>query len=105
MAIVFAVKTMAMSEEEHAVSTLEEGWRECSITWGVMEHRPDDRGRRLEVPKVGGAGCRRSKIHYVRSNTILYQFEAAKRPKISYRVMQKLYGPHSKGIQKLYVSG
>ena len=55
-----------------------------------MEPRPVDQGQRAEV-------------HYVTSNTILYQFEAAKQPKIASRVMQKLYGPPSKGVQKLYV--
>ena len=42
---------------------------QCSITWGVIETRPEDRGRRAE-------------FHYVTSNTILYRFEAAKQPKM-----------------------
>ena len=57
-----------------------------------MEPRPDDRGRR-------------AKVHYVTSNTILYQFEAAKQLKIARRAVQKLYGPPSEGVQKLYAPG
>ena len=68
------------------------GKRNCNITWGVMEPRPDDRGQRAEV-------------HYITSSTISYQFEAAKRLKIARRAVQKLYGPPSEGVQKLYAPG
>ena len=54
--------------------------RLCSITWGAMELRPNDRSRRAEV-------------HYGTSNTILFRFEAEKRTKIALRVLQKLYRP------------
>ena len=54
-----------------------------------MEPRSDDRGQRAEV-------------HYVTSNTILCQFEAAKQSKIACRAVQKPYGPLSEGVQKLY---
>ena len=54
-----------------------------------MELRPDDRGQRADV-------------HYVTNNTISYHFEVMKQPKIAHRVVQKLYGPPSEGMQKLY---
>ena len=44
----------------------------------------------------------RAKVYYVTSNTILYQFEGVKRPQITHRAVQKLYGPPSEGMQKLY---
>ena len=57
-----------------------------------MEPRSNDRGWRAEDP-------------HITSNTIFYQFEAAKLPKAARRVVQNLYGPPSVGVQKLYRPG